>query len=403
MQTRIIPQHLENPAGIEADRILRSCVHCGFCLSACPTYRLLGDEADSPRGRIYLVKQLLEGKPVGSRTRLHLDRCLTCLSCETACPSGVDYHSLISTGRLLVEQQARRPIFERWMRSLLRRILPYPDRVLALLRPGQWLRPLLPTTLRRRIPDHLLAGEWPASRHPRTMLVLEGCVQAAAAPRINAATARVLDRLGISLIRAPDGGCCGALSYHLNAHREAERFMRRNIDAWWPFIEKGCEAIVITASGCGVQVKDYGKLLGRDPDYAEKATRVSNLARDISEVLQQENLETLRQPLAGNLKLVFHSPCSLQHGQQLDGLTERLLRRLGYEPGFVPDRQICCGSAGTYSLLQPALSQQLLTDKLAALEQDQPEIIATANIGCLLHLQSQSKCRVLHWIELLDP
>lgn len=403
MQTRTEARHLQAPAGVEADRILRSCVHCGFCLTACPTYRLLGNEADSPRGRIYLVKQLLEGAGVSDLTRLHLDRCLTCLACESVCPSGVNYHRLISTGRLLVEQQTRRPLRERILRALLRRVLPYPDRVRLLLAPLQWLRPLLPAALRRRIPENLAAGVWPPNRHKRTMLALDGCVQAAASPRINAAAARVLDRLGISLIRVKDSGCCGALSYHLNAHMEADEFMRRNIDAWWPHIEQGVEAIVVTASGCGVQVKDYGKLLARDPRYAEKAARVAGLARDLCEVLQQENLDPLSRPGAETKRLVFHSPCSLQHGQRLDGMTEQVLRRLGCEPDFVPDRQICCGSAGSYSLLQPEISQRLLHDKITALEKSRPDLIATANIGCLLHLQSATSIPVVHWIELLDP
>ena len=402
MQTRTEARHLNAPAGVEADRILRSCVHCGFCLSACPTYRLLGNEADSPRGRIYLVKQLLEGAGVSDLTRLHLDRCLTCLACESACPSGVNYHRLISTGRLLVEQQTRRPLRERILRVLLRKILPHAGRVRLLLQPAQWLRPFLPAALRNRIPAHQAAGAWPPNRHKRTMLVLDGCVQAAASPRINAAAARVLDRLCISLIAVKDSGCCGALSYHLNAHDEANEFMRRNIDAWWPHIEQGTEAIVVTASGCGVQVKDYGRLLAHDPRYAEKAARVAGLARDLCEVLQQEDLDPLRQSAADAKRLVFHSPCSLQHGQRLDGVTEQVLRRLGYEPGFVPDRQVCCGSAGSYSLLQPEISQRLLRDKIAALQRNRPDLIATANIGCLLHLQSAASIPVIHWIELLD-
>lgn len=403
MQTRIEARHLQAPAGVEADRILRSCVHCGFCLSACPTYRLLGNESDSPRGRIYLIKQLLEGANASDLTRLHLDRCLTCLACESVCPSGVNYHRLVSTGRLLVEQQTRRSLRERILRVLLRLVLPYSYRVRLLLQPVKWLRPILPAALRRRIPENLAAGEWPPKRHKRTMLALAGCVQTAARPRIDAAAARVLDRLGISLITVKDSGCCGALSYHLNAHAEAEAFMRRNIDAWWPHIEQGAEAIVITASGCGVQVKDYSKLLAHDPGYAEKAARVAGLARDLCEVLEREDLDPLRKSEAGATRLAFHSPCSLQHGQRLDGKTEQVLRRLGYEPGFVPDRQICCGSAGSYSLLQPEISQRLLQDKIAALEKSRPDLIATANIGCLLHLQSATTIPVIHWIELLDP
>lgn len=402
MQTAITLDLLNLPAGQEADKILRSCVHCGFCLSTCPTYTLLGNELDSPRGRIYLIKQVLEGSHVTNRTQLHLDRCLTCLNCETSCPSGVRYHDLISTGRRLVEEKVGRKFNQRLVRRLIRMLLPYPARTAPLVKLGQWLRPILPAALQRLVPPRQDAGNWPAAAHTRRMLILDGCVQPPMAPRINAATARVLDRLGISLVKAPGSGCCGALSYHLSAHEEARQFMCRNIDAWWPLIENGCEAIVITASGCGVQVKDYAHLLQDDPAYAARAARVSALTRDIAEILVREDLEPLQQPVPHTRRIAFQAPCSLQHGQKLEGIAEQLLRRLGFELNHVSDPQSCCGSAGTYSLLQPELSQQLLHKKLAALEHGDPDVIATANIGCLLHLQTRSRYPVRHWIEILD-
>lgn len=405
MQTRLPENIINTPEGQEADTILRSCVHCGFCNAACPTYQLLGDELDGPRGRIYLVKQMLEGSEVTRKTQLHLDRCLTCRACETACPSGVRYGRLADIGRALVEKRVARTPRERIMRWGLRLILPYPVRFKLLLRLGQWLRPILPLRLQNAVPARRATGShasWPAVRHTRRMLILEGCVQPALAPNINAATARVLDCIGISLLHAKLAGCCGTLSQHLGAHEQGLNFMRRNIDAWWPHIESGAEAIVITASGCGVTVKDYGQLLSHDPLYAEKATRVSAITRDIAEILAKEDISRLSS-LAARRKVAFHSPCTLQHGQNLPGLVEALLKNKGFELTPVADAHLCCGSAGTYSLLQPALSQRLLKDKLAALESGAPQCIATANIGCLTHLQSRARVPVRHWIELLDP
>ncbi|MBW8054768.1 MAG: glycolate oxidase subunit GlcF [Nitrospira sp.] len=399
MQTALADFIKDTPEGREADAILRACVHCGFCNATCPTYQLLGDELDGPRGRIYLIKQILEGGPATARTQLHLDRCLTCRACETTCPSGVRYGRLADIGRHVVEQRVRRLWHERLTRWLLRSVLPYRSRFTPLLMLGRAVRPLLPGTLRRTVPPAQAAGFWPAPRHQRRMLVLEGCVQPGLAPRINAATARVLDHLGISLVRADSAGCCGAVSHHLSAQDEALDFMRRNIDAWWPHVEAGVEALVMTASGCGVMVKEYGQLLSHDPRYAAKATRIAELTRDIAEILADTELSVLQ---ARPRKIAFQSPCTLQHGQKLGGVVERLLRGLGFELTPVPDAHLCCGSAGTYSILQGPLSQRLLANKLEALESGRPELIATANIGCLVHLQSRTRPRVVHWIELLD-
>ncbi|MFA7387195.1 MAG: glycolate oxidase subunit GlcF [Thiohalobacteraceae bacterium] len=401
MQTSLTAEILETPAGRAADRILRSCVHCGFCTATCPTYQLLGDELDGPRGRIYLIKQMLEGQPVTAETQLHLDRCLTCRACETTCPSGVQYGQLVDIGRGIVEQRVPRPLRQRLVRRALRLLIPHARRFGALLRVGQALRPALPAGLRAKVPARQKAGDWPAPRHARRMLVLAGCAQSSATPNTNAAAARVLDRLGISLTVAPEAGCCGALSLHLSAEDEALDYMRRNVDAWWPHIEQGIDAIVMTASGCGVLVKDYGRLLQDDPAYAAKAERISALTRDLSEVLAAEDLSPLR--VAGHRpRIAFHAPCTLQHGQRLTGVVEALLSGLGFEVTEVADGHLCCGSAGTYSILQPELSKQLRDNKLARLQETEPELIVTANVGCQLHLQSASEIPVKHWIELLD-
>jgi glycolate oxidase iron-sulfur subunit len=401
MQTRISDKYLDTPQGREADAILRSCVHCGFCTATCPTYQLLGDELDGPRGRIYLIKQLLEGQPVSARTQLHLDRCLTCRACETTCPSGVRYGRLADIGRELVEHEVPRRPLQRLLRYLLRKIIAYPRRIAPLLFAAQALRPLLPASLRGKVPQRQRRSPWPQQPQARRMLALTGCVQSVATPQTSAAAARVLNRLGVQLIKAPGAGCCGAVSHHLSAHEEGLDFMRRNIDAWWPFIEQGIEAILVTASGCGAVVKDYGHLLAHDPAYADKAQRVSALARDVAEVLRDADLSGVALGRQAQ-KVAFHSPCTLQHAQQLDGVVETILSRAGFTLTAVPDAHLCCGSAGTYSILQPQLSQQLLANKLAALEQDGPDVIATANIGCQMHLASRAGCPVRHWIELLD-
>jgi glycolate oxidase iron-sulfur subunit len=401
METSIIDRFRETPEGREADAILRTCVHCGFCTATCPTYQLLGDELDGPRGRIYLIKQVLEGQDPTRRTQQHLDRCLTCRACETTCPSGVRYGHLADIGRSIVEEMVKRPLHERLARSGLRLLLPYPDRFKILLRLGQLFRPLLPGSLKQKVPATRVATPWPESLQARSMLVLEGCAQKAATPNTNAAAARVLERLGISLIRETSAGCCGAVSYHLSAQVEGLNAMRRNIDAWWPHIEEGAEAIIITASGCGAMVKDYGQALKDDPAYAEKAVRISAMAKDICEVLASEDLAPLHINGAGK-RIAFQSPCSLQHGQKLSGVVENILQRLGFELTPIADGHLCCGSAGTYSVLQPELSGQLLVNKLSALEAGRPELIATANIGCQLHLETKASLPVKHWIELID-
>jgi len=409
MQTQLADWIKDTPQGIEADAILRKCVHCGFCLATCPTYQLLGDELDSPRGRIYLMKQMLEGAEPTATTQLHLDRCLTCRACESTCPSGVQYGRLVDIGREVVEQKVARGISDRMMRSVLKRALPNTALFSIGLALGRMFKPWLPASLSKKIPATRMAGEWPQSNHLRKMLVLAGCVQPAMAPDINAATARVLDRLGISLSVAPNAGCCGAIPQHLSDAAEAHAFIKRNIDAWWPLIESGCEAIVVTASGCGTMVAEYGHMLRDDPAYADKAARVSALFRDVSQVIATESA-ALGRLLAARPhtveKLAFHSPCSLQHGLKIKGVVEGLLRTAGYELTAVPDGHLCCGSAGTYSLLQSDLSQQLLANKVMALESGRPAMVATANIGCLAHIEgglnASSRVPIRHWIELID-
>lgn len=399
MQTALAEFIKQTPEGLEAEEILRKCVHCGFCTATCPTYQLLGDELDGPRGRIYLIKQVLEGHTASSRTQLHLDRCLGCRACETTCPSGVQYGRLADIGRKIVEKQVGRSLLSRAQRAILQMVLPHPSRFASLLGLGRAVRPLLPRVLRRLVPLRDAPGSWPSARHRRRMLVLDGCVQPALAPRINAAAARTLDHLGISLVRTNLAGCCGAMSYHLTSQDRGLEFARRNIDAWWPELQSGAEAIVITASGCGMFVKEYGQLLRDDADYADKALKVSAATRDIAEILADSDIK----PLATqSRKIAFQSPCSLQHGQKLGGVVENLLAKLGFELTTVADEHLCCGSAGTYSILQRDLSQRLLANKLKALESGTPDMIVTANIGCLTHLQSRAQVPVKHWIELLD-
>jgi glycolate oxidase iron-sulfur subunit len=368
---------------------------------------LLGDELDGPRGRIYLIKEVLEGNRVTRKTQIHLDRCLTCRACETTCPSGVQYGHLVDIGRGIVDKQVARPFIESMKRAALRRIVPNPVLFRLFLRLGQLLKPLLPRAMSRKVPARRPRTSWPGPHHSRRMLVLDGCVQPSIAPNINAAAARVLDRVGISLVTAEGAGCCGAVTFHLNHQDEARDRMRRNIDAWWPHIEAGAEALVMTASGCAVMVREYGHALARDPHYAEKAKRVSELTLDLGEVLVTEGqaLERALSPLASRLtareRVAFHSPCTLQHGMQIHGPAEQLLRDAGFELTIVPDSHLCCGSAGTYSILQPGLSQRLLKNKIEALQSGEPRVVATANIGCLAHIQSGTALPVRHWVELL--
>ena len=402
MDTKLAPSLATNPHALAAQAVISKCVHCGFCLATCPTYNLLGDELDSPRGRIYLVKQVLEGHEPTASTQLHLDRCLTCRNCETTCPSGVEYGHLIDHGRALVEERVPRTALDRIKRRVLLWVLPYKNRLAPLLGLGRSVRVLLPASLKAAIPLTVDAGGWPAAAHSRRMLVLDGCAQAAMTPQTNAATARVLDALGISLLPIDRSGCCGAIHHHLNEQDYAKVLMRQNIDAWWPEIEAGAEAIITTASGCGVMVKDYGYLLAEDPIYADKAARVSALAKDIVEVLSVEDSSNLAPAASSFGKIAFHPPCTLQHGQKLSQVTENLLTRLGFNLTAFNDAHTCCGSAGTYSIFQPKLSHQLRDNKLNNMLASEPDVIVTANIGCQLHLQSGSGREVLHWVELLD-
>lgn len=404
MQTNLASFIKNTEQGREANAILRSCVHCGFCTATCPTYQLLGDELDGPRGRIYLIKQVLEGQRVTHKTQLHLDRCLTCRACETTCPSGVRYAQLLEIGRNLVEQQVPRSLTSRTKRWLLRTVLPYQNRFTPLLKTTQLLRPLLTKSMQRQlIPKHA-NNDLPHRTHSRKVLLLDGCVQPGLAPNINQATVRVLDRFGIEVIPTPAAGCCGALPHHLNAPEQTLTIMRKNIDAWWPAISSGVEALIGTASGCTLQLTEYGHLLRNDPDYADKANTISELSKDIAEVIadSQFTFEQFGVPPA-RTKIAFHAPCTLQHGLQLNGTVEKILHRFAVnQVTNIQDAHLCCGSAGTYSILEPKLSRLLKVQKVEALAADQPDRILTANIGCLMQLKSGTTIPVQHWIEFID-
>ena len=419
MQTTLAPEFQGTPDAVEAEAILRKCVHCGFCNATCPTYQLLGNELDGPRGRIYLIKQVLEGHKPTAATQLHLDRCLTCRNCETTCPSGVQYGKLIDIGRRAVEARVERPLAERSMRTALREGLTSPLFAPA-MKLGQWVRPLLPGALKHKVPSRPQAAQreraklWPSRKHDRKVLMLMGCVQPSMMPNVNSATARVLDAVGVQTVVADGAGCCGAIREHLADHDGALDDMRRNVDAWFPLIDRGgVEAIVMNASGCGVTVKDYGHALAHDKAYAERAKRVSDATRDLSEVLPallpalQQQLELRRggkpDPKQPKTAVAFHPPCTLQHGQQLRGGAEQVLRALGFEVHLSPvESHLCCGSAGTYSVLQPELATALRDRKIKNLAPLKPQVIASANVGCIQHLQGGTPTRVAHWIELVD-
>lgn len=420
MQTQLAPQFINTHDGNEAARILGKCVHCGFCTATCPTYQLLGDELDGPRGRIYLIKQIAEGQAVTEKTRLHLDRCLTCRNCETTCPSGVQYGQLIDIGRKWAEEHtAPRKSSERFTRWLLKEGLTRPALFNSAMTLGRLARPLLPSELKRKVPvngryynqikegnsaEHKLSTPAPHT----TMLILEGCVQPGMLPNINSATRRVLSQVGVDLMNAPKAGCCGALRYHLNDQAGGLDDARRNIDAWWPYVDSSnpISAIVMTASGCGVMVKDYGHLLANDAQYAAKAKRISELTKDLAEILP-DFTENLISRLGSNPKsgVVYHPPCTLQHGQQIRGKVEGLLESIGVPTRLCADSHLCCGSAGTYSVLQPALSGQLRQQKLDHLhktfEDSQATAVVSANIGCITHLQNDTM-PILHWVEIVD-
>ena len=422
MRTALADFIRETPEGREAHAILRSCVHCGFCLPTCPTYQLLGDELDSPRGRIYLIKQLLEGEQITSSTQLHLDRCLTCRACESACPSGVQYGRLLDIGRAVAEGRVSRGPVTRLKRYLLRKIVPHTRRFAAALAVARLVRPVLPRALAGPATRAGAAGArtWPAARHARRVLLMPGCVQPALRPEIDAAAARLLDRVGISAVAPERSGCCGALTHHLSASRETLEHERRNVDALWPHIETGAEAVVTSASACASMLTEYGRLLQDEPAYAARAARIAALARDIAQVLGGEREKLIaasagaartRPPGAaagltalasvGATRVAFHAPCTLQHALRVSGTVESLLGAAGFVLTPVGDRQQCCGSAGTYSILQPELSERLLRAKVAALESGAPQLIATANIGCLLHLRGGTSLPVRHWVELM--
>ena len=407
MQTQLAPEYQHTPEGQAAEAILRKCVHCGFCTATCPTYQLLGDELDGPRGRIYLIKQVLEGETPTEATQTHLDRCLTCRNCETTCPSGVQYGRLIDIGREVVERKVQRPLHQQAVRWLLKTGLTSPLFAPA-MKLGQTVRGALPKVLKDKVPAPQDAGSWPSRHHARKVILLMGCVQPSMSPNINAATARVLDALGIEVVTPTQAGCCGAIRHHLSDAQGALDDVRRNVDAWWPLLDQGlAEAVVVNASGCGVMVKDYGHVLAHDAHYALKAAQVSARCQDIAEFIAQQ-LPALKGRLdAHKLQAlgpqVFHPPCTLQHGLKLSGVVERHLRELGFALQAPPaESHLCCGSAGTYSVLQPELSAQLKARKLGALQAHSPTGILSANIGCITHLQSGTERPVRHWIEAVD-
>jgi len=403
METHLVDWFKDTPDGKEADGILRSCVHCGFCTATCPTYQLIGDENDGPRGRIYLMKQVMEGAQPTVATMTHLDRCLTCRSCETTCPSGVRYGHLVDIGRRLVEEQVKRPLAQRAIRAALREGLTRRWLFDTAMHAARWIRPLLPEALRAKVPRARDPGPWPVEARRIKVLLLNSCTQTAMMPAIDRATARVLDRVGVQVIIAPDSGCCGAIRHHLSDYQGAIADARRNIDAWLPHLEAGADAIVMNASGCGVMVKDYAHLLRDDPVYRDRAERISARTFDLIEWLTPRIAALPPRVLeAPAPRVAFHPPCTLQHGQKLQGEIERLLSAWGAQVLPVPDSHSCCGSAGTYSVLQPALSKQLRDRKLDALQSGHPEVILSANMGCLAHLGSGTATPVLHWIEWLD-
>ncbi|KJA11089.1 glycolate oxidase iron-sulfur subunit [Acidovorax temperans] len=411
MQTQLAPEYAARPDGQEAEAILRKCVHCGFCTATCPTYQLLGDELDGPRGRIYLIKQVLEGAEPTRATQMHLDRCLTCRNCESTCPSGVQYGHLVDIGRKIVDEKVPRPAGEKALRWALKEGLPSPLFAPA-MKAGQMVRGLLPEAIKAKVPAPRDAGAWPTREHARKVIMLAGCVQPAMMPNINTATARVLDAVGVQSVVVPKAGCCGAVKFHLNDQEGGKAEMRANIDAWWPLVEQGgVEAIVMNASGCGVTVKEYGHLLKDDPQYAAKAECISALTRDLSELLPAM-LPELAAKLQGRVSqpdtlYAYHPPCTLQHGQKLRGGVEAHLSQLGFKLRVARNEaHLCCGSAGTYSVLNPELSHQLRDRKLGVLNEafgeQPPDMILSANIGCITHLQSGTGTPVRHWVEVLD-
>lgn len=406
MQINIVSEFQNDPDIGTAKSIVNKCVHCGFCTATCPTYQVLGDELDGPRGRIYLMKEMLEGGAVTSRTQSHLDRCLTCRNCESTCPSGVQYGRLVDIGRRYVDERVTRPLMQRLQRWAIRETLSRRDVFAFLFGLARFVRPVLPATLQKKVQLPQPAGTWPTARGTRQMLLHEGCVQPALMPNVDAATARVMAKLGIELIVAPKAACCGAIRQHLNDHVGAHAEFKRNIDSWWPYVAQGVDTIVINASGCGAMIKEYGDLLAHDPLYAEKARQISTMAKDLSEILPEhaEALVSLTQKQGSTSpsNITYHPPCTLQHGQKIRGAVESLLGKLGVTVKLCQDSHLCCGSAGTYAILQPEMSQTLLDRKLGNLLKTNPNEIVSANVGCINHLQSGTEVPVRHWIELVD-
>jgi glycolate oxidase iron-sulfur subunit len=404
MQTQLADWARDTDFGREADEILRRCVHCGFCLATCPTYQILGDELDSPRGRIYQIKQVLEGAEPTFVTQQHLGRCLTCRNCETTCPSGVQYGALVDIGRQIVSERVRRPLRERLVREALRRLMGSPW-FGPLYRIGVWVRPALPAVLRAKIAQARPAGPLPAEpgRHARQVLMLANCVQPAMMPSIDAATLRVLDAVGVGTRIAAGSGCCGAINFHLDAQEAGRDQMRANVDAWLPLLESGeVEAVIVNASGCGGMIKDYAHHLKHDPAYAERAARLMPYVKDIAEFLAPMAAEVRAKMRRAPGRSAFHPPCTLQHWQGLRAVTERLLADLGFDLQAFGESHLCCGSAGTYSITQPALSKSLRDRKLQAIQTTLPDTIVSSNIGCICHLPSGTGTPVRHWIETVD-
>ncbi|MCL1628533.1 glycolate oxidase subunit GlcF [Roseibaca sp. V10] len=415
MQTTFTPDQLQDPAIQRSNEVLRTCVHCGFCTATCPTYAVLGDELDSPRGRIYLIKDMLEkGRPADEKTVKHIDRCLSCLACMTTCPSGVHYMHLVDHAREYIEQTYKRPMFERVLRWVLSKILPYPGRFrLALLgaQIGRPFRGLLPDPRLRAMLEMAPKHIPPVSRNDdpqvfapqgaRKMRValMTGCAQRALNTDINDATIRLLRRLGCEVVIAEGQGCCGALTHHMGKTQESHATAARNIRAWHREMQNGgLDAIVINTSGCGTTVKDYGHMFRNEPLAAE-AKAVSEIAMDVSEVLMKLDLPKGE---TQEMKVAYHAACSLQHGQQIKTYPKDLLKRAGFTVTEPKDSHLCCGSAGTYNLMQPEISGQLKSRKVATLEAKQPDVIAAGNIGCMMQIGGGTKIPVVHTVELLD-
>ncbi len=378
---------------------MRSCVHCGFCNATCPTYQVEGNELDGPRGRIYLIKSMLEGNPASELTREHLDRCLTCRACESTCPSGVQYHHLLAIGRDEVVKQAPRPLWQRLARRVLVAIMSRRDWVKLLVAAGRPMRFLLPRFLKHYLSQPSTIEPTHAAGSARKVVLAQGCVQAGMTPATRDSVVAVLAALDIAVAEAPAEQCCGALAFHLDQPASALDQARNNIDTWEQTLADGAEAIISSASACGLHLKEYPELLKHDPDYAERAIALADKVKDISEYLVQQNLEQLQlEPAA---KVIWHCPCTGQHGQNLDTPVREVLTRLGFQLPQIRDAHLCCGSAGTYGLFYPERAGVLRDRKLQALQRSEPDLIATANVGCQLHLSGGTDVPVVHWIELV--